>query len=174
MLSRVVKYLGVIALAGMCLSAKLAPAASLAVQFDGNALSENRRGTTEGGRWVEFARRGDAARETLTIRELPGRTLKTELQQLVRAVRARHPEARLRLLERSGGHDVIASYLLTPDKGDVSLVLWRFTEQNGLVATIYRLDFPFDDVAAQNKILNHTAERSFGALDPAALKQLLN
>jgi len=167
-------HFAVIAALAIGLSTAAALAAPQVVQFDGNALTESRRGTTDGTRWIEFARRNGAARESLTIRELPGRALKTELQQLVRTVHARHPDAQVRLVQKSGGRDVIASYLLTPDKGDVSLMLWRLTEQNGLVATIYQLDFPLDDEAAQSKILDHTAERSFGALDPAALRQLLN
>ena len=80
----------------------------------------------------------------------------------------------LRVFERTKGSDIMMLYLLTPDRGDPSLVLWRlFQSDANVIATVYRLDFDLDDDEAKAKVMDHSAERAFARLDGSALSDLL-
>jgi hypothetical protein len=162
------------AAAMLLISALPAQAAPRTIAFDGHTLAEQRKGTENNDAFVAFARRQDETREMLTIRSLGNRAIKDELKALVADARKHHPDVKLRMFERAGGNDVMVLYLLTPDEGDPSLVLWRLSRSGSeLIAATYQLDFPLDDEDAKAKVMNNTAESAFAKLDPAELKQLL-
>jgi hypothetical protein len=142
--------------------------------FDGQTLTEGRKGTEKDGAFVEFTRRQDDTRELLLVRSLGNRAVKDELKTLVADIRKRYPGVKLRMLEKSGGSDVMVVYLLTREKGDPSLVLWRLTQSGtGLVAAIYRIDFSLDDEDAKERVMNRSPEQAFARLDAADLQRLL-
>ena len=163
-----------IAAAALWLMAGAAQAEPRTFGFDGQTLTESRKGTERDGAFVEFTRRKDDTRELLLIRSIGNRTVKDELKALVADIRKRNPGVKLRMLEKSGGSDVMVVYLLTPEKGDPSLVLWRLTQSGtGLVAAIYRIDFSLDDEDAKERVMNRSPEQAFARLDPAELQRLL-
>jgi hypothetical protein len=163
-----------VAAAALWLMAGVAQAEPRTLSFDGQTLTEGRKGTEKDGAFVEFTRRQGDTRELLLIRSVANRVVKDELKTLVADIRKRHPKVKLRMLEKTGGNDVMVVYLLTPDKGDPSLVLWRLTQSGaGLIAAIYRIDFSLDDEDATERVMNRSPEQAFAKLDPAELQRLL-
>lgn len=161
--------------AALCLIwATTVQAAPRTFTFDGQTLSEHRRGFDKGDAFAEFTRQQDGAREMLLIRSIVAGRVQEQAKLAIADIRSHHPSVRLRVLEKSGGNDLMISYLLTPDKGDPSLVIWRLSQSGpGLMVVIYQLDFSLDDEDAKERVTKHSAELALSRLDPAELKQLL-
>lgn len=163
-----------VAAAAVWLMTGVAQAEPRTFSFDGQTLTEGRKGTEKDSAFVEFTRRQDDTREMLLIRSIGKRLVKDELRTLTADIRKRHPGVKLRVLEKGGGNDLMVVYLLTPDKDDPSLVLWRLTQSGpALIAAVYRIDFSLDDEDAKERVMNRSPEQAFAKLDPAELQRLL-
>ena len=175
-MTRLFSACGLAAVAAMLLlaSAALAQDKPRSFTFDGHTLTEYRAGADEEIAFSQFGREERNMREMFAIRSIKKRVLKDELDALVSAILAAHPSLPLRMIERSGGSDVMMSYQLTPDKGDPTLVLWRLV-QNGslLIAAVYQLDFGINNEEAKAKVDTHAAELALSKIDPSELKRLV-
>jgi hypothetical protein len=81
-------------------------------EFAGGDLQRLRAGNASQGSFEEYGRRLDGVSETLTIKLLSdGSTFKDQVGGLIRSIKARNPQAKVRVLEKPNTDDVIVVYL---------------------------------------------------------------
>jgi hypothetical protein len=160
-----------------CLSTTVvALAGSASFEFAGADLQRLRAGNAGQGQFVEYGRRLDGVSETLTIKLLSdGSTFKDQVGGLIRTIKARNPQVKVRVLEKPNTDDVIVVYLPIREGSATTLILWRLSVVDGhVISSIYQMDFDIDNDDAKDRVIARSAEHALARLDTATIANLLS
>ncbi|CAN7588796.1 hypothetical protein LJR220_005394 [Bradyrhizobium sp. LjRoot220] len=167
---------GLFVAAVLALTCGVSNAAPLSLDFAGNTLQRLRAGNAGSDRFIEYGRKNDGVAETLTVRAISDPApFETQVGKLVKSIKADNPKAKLHILQRPNGKDVLISYLSDRTNSNVSLMAWRISATDAkIVAAIYRMDFDIEDEDARERVVKHTAERALAAYDSGKIFELVS